>query len=117
MARVVAVVSDLIFRSKVDATARAAGVEAVTCTRAADAMKALASDAVDLLLVDMTLPGNEAAAAIAAGTTAQPRPRIVAFCSHVEESQAAAARQAGADRVLARSAFSAQLADLLRGNP
>jgi DNA-binding NarL/FixJ family response regulator len=116
MARIVAVVSDLIFRSKVEATARAVGVEAVTCTRAADAMKALAEQPASLLLVDMTLSGNEAAATIAAGATAEPRPRIVAFCSHVEESQAEAAREAGADRVLARSAFASRLPELLRGD-
>lgn len=40
---------------------------------------------------------------------------VIAFVSHVREDAIAAAREAGADRVLARSAFVRQLPELLGG--
>jgi DNA-binding NarL/FixJ family response regulator len=111
----VAVLNDLIFRSKVEVAARAAGVDVEFAARAGDIAAALGRAAADVVVVDMDLPGEQATQAIAAAAGAQPRPHIVAFVAHVDRSRAEAARAAGADEVLARSAFHARLPELLTG--
>ena len=63
----------------------------------------------DLVLVDLTLPGAiEAVEQFAARGV-----RVIAFGPHVDRSGLLRAQQAGADEVLARSAFFAKLGDLL----
>ncbi len=65
-----------------------------------------------MLLVD--LEAEAAVDAIERCRTMVPTPRIVAFGPHVRGDLLAAAREAGADEVLARSAFVARLLELLR---
>ena len=103
---VVAVVKDLMFGSKISATARAAG-QAIVMLR--DPAAALAQ-AGRLLLVDLSLPG---AIEAAAGWKLAHQQPVVGFVSHVDTETIAKARQAGLDQVLARSAFSAQLESLI----
>ena len=65
-----------------------------------------------LLLVDLETQG--AVEAIERCRTMLPTPRIVAFGPHVREDLLAEARDAGADDVLARSAFVTRLPQLLQ---
>lgn len=101
MTRIAAFVPDLMDRSKV---AAAAGAEGVTFVRsAADLVTAGA----ELVVVDLARPGALDALRRLGGT------RSVGFASHVDRELIEAAREAGCDRVLARSQFFGSLPDLL----
>ncbi len=122
MAQVVALVADLIFGSKITGTARALNIPLKTVRSMTmlqqvvqDAAKAPGPDgAVALVIIDLNAAGAEAPAGLAALEKVDPRPRTVAFCSHVDTELMEAARAAGADNVLPRSAFTAQLPRILR---
>ena len=103
--RVVALVPDLMDRSRV--TAVAPDAEVVTSV---DALAAAAPGA-DLVVVDLGRPGvlDALPALTAAG------PRVVGFAAHVDRATIDAARAAGCDDVLPRSAFFRSLAELLTG--
>jgi CheY-like chemotaxis protein len=111
---IIAAVNDLMFGSRIRAAAQQAGVSAVF-VRSAGELAARAAQA-DLILLDLETRWLDAPASIAvlkadAATASVP---IVAFGSHVDGDALLAARAAGADRVLARSAFVKALPDLLR---
>ena len=113
MADVVAVVSDLMFSSKIGGTARAVGVDAVVVSTAERLGVALDDDDVRLVMVDMSLADGEAPAAVRRAARHSSRPTIVAFYSHVQSPLKEAAERAGADLVLPRSRFNEQLPELL----
>ncbi len=66
-----------------------------------------------LLIVDLNITAVDPMAAIRLAKGHAAGPRVVGFLSHVQVDLAAAARAAGADQVMARSAFTAQLPELL----
>jgi CheY-like chemotaxis protein len=112
---VVAVVNDLMFGSRIRSAAQQAGVTALFVGAASDLMARAAG--ADLVLLDLETrwldaPGTIAALKAAETTASVP---VVAFGSHVDGDALTAAREAGADRVLARSAFVKLLPALLRG--
>ncbi|MEJ7844963.1 MAG: hypothetical protein WKF93_04915, partial [Acidimicrobiales bacterium] len=98
--RVSAFVPDLMDRSKL---ARIGGDVAVDVVGSAAALDGGA----DVVVVDLGRPAalDAVRALREAGSTA----RIVGFGSHVEREVLAAAKAAGCDRVLARSAFFADV--------
>ena len=109
MSRVVALVPDLMDRSKLTA-ALGGDVELVATPRHLG--QRLAGDGPDpaIVVVDLGRRGAiDAVAAIRAATGA----RIVGFGPHVERDVLSAARQAGCDEVLARSVFFSTLDRLL----
>ena len=112
---IVALVDDLLFGSRIRAAAEAAG-RRVTFVRQDDRVEdALRADAASLVIVDLARAG--AADAIrAVRSLSGARIPIVAFASHVRADLIADARAAGADRVLARSAFVAALPTLVTGS-
>jgi DNA-binding NarL/FixJ family response regulator len=65
-----------------------------------------------LLIVDLDAE-RDPVEAIRTAAAVAPRPRIVAFVSHVRADLVAAARAAGADEVMARSAFVQRLEPML----
>lgn len=103
---VLALCRDLIFASKIAATARAVGVP---CQIVRDPAQ-LADQSGNLLLADLNEPGTiEAAAA-----WGQRHSRLViGFVSHVDAERIAQARDAGITRVMARSGFVEALPELL----
>jgi len=114
-APVLALAADLIFASRIRATATAAGAT-VQIVRSAEELVARAREtAPRLVLVDLEARAGDAPGAIrelrAASETATVP--IVAFASHVNREAIEAARAAGASRVLARSAFVRELPALL----
>lgn len=108
---VLALVDDLFFRAKIEATARAAGVTVTFARTAGEAAAPLSGRAV--VLVDLALATDDPAAAIRALKARTPPPTVIAFGSHRDAQALTAARAAGADRVLARSAFVERLPELL----
>ena len=122
---VVAVVDDLLFSSKIRAVAAAAG-ESVAFVRNPDSVAAAVREhRPRLIIIDLdrdTLRPTETIAAIRSLTapsdtqqepSAAGIPRIVGFGAHVNVERLRAARDAGADDALARSAFVAMLPALL----
>lgn len=110
---VLALVRDLIFSSKISASAKAVGVE---CRIIRDPIK-LESQAGTLLLVDLNEPGAIDAAARWQAQSSRP---VVGFVSHVDAERIEQARQAGLTRIMARSGFVEALPSLLtiaRGDP
>ncbi|HXH06340.1 MAG TPA: hypothetical protein VNI83_07085 [Vicinamibacterales bacterium] len=112
---VVAAVTDLLFASKIRAAAQALGIE-VRFARTAEEILALARDgSARLVMIDLNSRDLDPLSAIARLKEASAGAcRIVGFVSHVHGELIAAARRAGADDVLARSAFAAQLPSLLQ---
>lgn len=113
-----AFVADLIFASKVRGAAQALGVEAEVVQSAEAAMQRARAARPRVVLIDLE-------ARRGAGVDLLRRLRedpdtagltVVAFASHQNTGAIAAAREAGADRVLARSAFVRELPGLLRGD-
>jgi len=111
--------SDLIFATKIRSTAEALGVTSRPA-RDADALQkrleqvpdGKANDPVTGVFVDMELD-DDALALIRQVKTHDAAIPVIAFGSHVAIDQLQAARQAGADEVMARSQFTANLAYLL----
>ena len=113
---ILASVDDLFFRSKVRTTAKHLGIE-IAFAASADEMLAQARELKpSLVIFDLNSQKIDAIATIAAlkadaATSGVP---TLAFASHVHTELIAAARQAGADNVLPRSAFAGRLADILQ---
>jgi len=112
---ILAVLDDLMFTSKIKTTASGLGV-AVTFARSADAALAEMRKATpDLVILDLNNARTNPLAIVAAmkqdpALAAVP---TVGYASHVMTEVIDAARQAGVGEVLARSAFTQRLADIL----
>ena len=106
--QIFALVRDLIFASRITATARSTGV-GVKILREP---RQLSSERGELLMLDLNQEG-----AIDAAVQWKQRTsgKTVGFSSHVDTATIERARAAGIDRILARSAFVEQLPQLLGG--
>jgi CheY-like chemotaxis protein len=122
---ILVVCTDLLFSTKITGTAKALGrpfAVARSLLRLEELLAASpapepAAGRGPLVIVDLNSGGIDPLAAVRTARAAPCAPRIVAFLSHVQADLAAAARTAGADRVMARSAFSAELPALIEGEP
>jgi CheY-like chemotaxis protein len=110
-----AVVDDLFFLAKIQHTAKLLGVAVETVTPGKLADRA-AQAPVRGVLLDLNHRSGSALDALRAikADAKVGRTPVVGFLSHVQADLAAAAREAGCDLVLARSAFSQKLPELLR---
>jgi len=114
---ILAMVDDLMFTSKIKATARQLGVD-VTFARSSDAaLAAMRTHAPALVILDLNNPRTDPLGTVAAmkGDAALTSIPTVGFVSHVQTDLIEAARAAGIDDVLARSTFTARLAEILSG--
>jgi CheY-like chemotaxis protein len=111
---VVAAVADMLFAARIRAAAGNAG-RPVLFPRSVEELMNAAAHA-SLLLVDLDARWLDAAEVIGRlkNDTLTAAVPIIAFVSHVRADAIEAARTAGADRVLARSAFVRDLPELLR---
>jgi CheY-like chemotaxis protein len=102
---------DLLDASRVIGEGRAAGLEVIQCKNQ-NALLVAAGRKSALVILDLHNPGldvNAVSAALKAeGVT------LIGFGSHVDSARLKAARQAGCDEVLPRSAFFEGLGDRLR---
>jgi DNA-binding NarL/FixJ family response regulator len=113
MAQVVAVLTDLIFASRIMGAAKDAGIEVRIARDVAALQKVLDEGGVRRVIVDMSLPEQVATTAIRAAKASSPPPAVTAYYSHVQSNLRELARDAGADQVLPRSAFVEQLIAIL----
>jgi len=112
----IAVVTDLIFSTKITGTAKALQkpyAVARTLDKLTELLNAAPTDAPSLVIIDLNSQGFDTIEAIRIAKSHPTNPRVVAFLSHVEVELAQQAREAGADQVMARSGFVNQLPSLL----
>jgi len=114
-ATIVACVEDLFFLAKIRETAKAVGVTVVMndLRRGSAAIAEAQPQAIILDLNSRGLPAVDWIRALKADPATRSI-RIVGFVSHVQEELISAARAAGCDSIMARSAFTQRLPDLLR---
>ena len=103
---------DLLFTSRVTATARAHGLTVTTAKTAEAALRTSAASPPTCVLVDLQNPGLDLPGFLAGlHETCPVMPRVIGYGSHVAVDVLKAARQAGCDQVMPRSEFASQLED------
>ena len=101
---------DLIFYSRVAATARAAGLVVKQARTPAAVVELAKQDPPGGVIIDLHAEGLDLPKLLAELKAVCPvMPRTVAFGSHVEAETLRAARKAGCDRVMPRSQFVREL--------
>jgi len=112
---ILAAVDDFLFRSKIRATAKHVNAD-VQFAQTPDEILARARELKpSLIIIDLNSAKADPVATIAA-LKKDPElasVRAIGFASHVHVELINAARNAGADQVLARSAFAGNLAEIL----
>jgi PleD family two-component response regulator len=115
--RVLAAVEDLLFKSKISETASQLGIEAAFPRSPKKLLDALQESPPDLLVLDLNSARFEPLALLLSVRSEEATRDVptVGFLSHVQRDLAVAAREAGCDRVVARSAFTKDLPKILAG--
>jgi PleD family two-component response regulator len=113
---ILAAVDDLMFSSKISASARQLGIEVVFARSADEILRQARALRPRLAIFDLNSSRTEPLATIAAikADPALAGIRTIGFVSHVQTDLIDAARSSGIDEVLARSAFSARVAEILQ---
>ena len=116
--RVIAGVEDLLFRSKISETASTLGIEAAFPRSPKKLLEALRESPPDLLILDLNSARFEPLTLLGDVRSEEATRDVptVGFLSHVQKDLAVAAREAGCDRVVARSAFTKDLPQILAGH-
>jgi CheY-like chemotaxis protein len=114
---VLAVVDDLMFTSKIKTTARQLGVEVAFARSSDAALTGMRTTPPALVILDLNNSRTDPLGTVAAmkGDPALAAIPTVGFVSHVQTELIDAARAAGVDDVLPRSAFTARLPEILTG--
>ena len=112
MTTIVAVISDLMFQSRVVEQAKLLGYAASVAETADELRRALEGDAA-LVALDLHVNGIDWREAVSAAK--ERGVPLLAFGRHTEVSLLREARAAGCDRVVARSTLVEELPDLITG--
>ena len=112
---VLCVVDDLLFSVKISTPAKALAVDIYFERKADDVVPRIREKRPHLVIFDLNSAKLRPMEAIAAlkGDPALSDIRTLGFVSHVQTDTINAARAAGIDQVLARSAFAEQLGEIL----
>lgn len=113
--RVMAAVEDLLFRSKISETATQLGIEASFPRSPKKLEDALRASPPDLLILDLNSSRFEPLGLLQSVKSDEETKNVktIGFLSHVQKDLAVAAKEAGCDRVMARSAFTKDLPKVL----
>jgi hypothetical protein len=106
MIRVLALVPDLIDRSRIEAAARAAD-QPITFLDDAAELTSMGPEGADMVIVDLATPG------VLDVLPGLGTARTIGFGSHVDHELLESARAAGCDEVLPRSVMFRRLSQLL----
>jgi CheY-like chemotaxis protein len=114
---VLAVVDDLFFRSKIRTVAKGTGADVLFAQSDSAVLEQARSAGPSLIILDLNGQKVDPMATLAAlkqdpATASIP---TLGFVSHVQTGVIEAARAAGCDTVMPRSAFAANLAEILAG--
>jgi DNA-binding NarL/FixJ family response regulator len=112
---ILAAVDDLLFSSKIRTTAKLAGVELVFARTPDDILSQTRALKPELVIFDLNAAKTDPINTV---TNLRRDPelqdvRTMGFVAHVDNDLIVAARQAGVDEVMARSAFAANLVKIL----
>jgi CheY-like chemotaxis protein len=112
---VLALVDDLMFRSKIKSTAQQAGVTTVFAGSRDAALASMRQHMPALVILDLNNPRTDPLGTVSAmkNDPSLASIRTVGYVSHVDVATIDAARAAGVDEVLAKSAFVTKLPELL----
>ena len=112
---ILAILDDLMFTSKIRAAAQHAGVTVTFARSAQSALDQMRSLTPSLVIFDLNNPRTDPIGTITAMKADDTLATIptIGYVSHVDAETIAAARAAGADEVMARSAFVTELPDIL----
>jgi len=115
--RILAGVEDLLFRSKISETASTLGIEAAFPRNPRRLLEAMRESPPELLVLDLNSARFEPLTLLRRVRSDEATRDVptVGFLSHVQKDLAIAAREAGCDRVVARSAFTKDLPRILAG--
>ena len=113
--RVIAAVEDLLFRSKISETASTLGVEASFPRNPKKLVEVASASPPDLLILDLNAARFEPLVLLREIKSDQALKRVpvVGFLSHVQKDLAIAAQEIGCHRIMARSAFTKELPQIL----
>ena len=113
---VLAAVDDLLFTSKIASAAKQLGVELVFARTSEEILRQARALRPALAIFDLNSQRTQPLATITSlkADPALASIRVVGFVSHVQSDLIEAARAAGADEVLARSAFTMRLPEILK---
>jgi PleD family two-component response regulator len=113
---ILAVLDDLMFSSKIKTAATALGVPLTFARSSAAALAEMRKNAPTLVIFDLNNPRTDPLGTVAAmhADAALSAIPTVGYVSHVDTDVINAARQAGVTEVLARSAFTTQLPEILK---
>ena len=116
--RVLGAVEDLLFKSKISETSSQLGIEAAFPRSPKKLLDALRESPPDLLILDLNSARFEPLALLRGVKSDEATRDIptVGYLSHVQKDLAVAAREAGCDRIVARSAFTRDLPKILAGD-
>ena len=112
---VLAAVDDLLFSSKIRTTAKQAGVELTFARSPQEILDQARALKPSLVVFDLNSAKTAPIETIGVlkGERDLGSTRVIAFASHVHTDLIESARRAGADQVLPRSSFAANLAEIL----
>ena len=116
--RVIAAVEDLLFKSKILETAKELDVDAQFPRKPRKLLDAVEESPPDLLILDLNsshFEPLELLRTVKSDETLREVP-TVGFLSHVQKDLAVAAKEAGCDRIMARSAFTKDLPKIIAGD-
>ena len=109
---VIALPADLIFGARIRSVAEAAGLNVMLAKDVADLMAKIGEHKARLAILDLDRRGLNVHDAVT--SIKQSGVPLLCYVSHVREDLIAEAKEAGADRVIARGAFSRNMEQLLR---
>jgi len=112
---ILAAVDDMLFRSKIRTTAKLVGVEVVFARTPAEILSQARALKPSLVIFDLNSAAGQPIDTVATfkRDAELAALRTMGFVSHVQTELIQAARGAGIDDVMARSAFATGLADIL----
>jgi len=110
----IALVRDILFRSRIDAVAQALGKEVAYVSDLEQALKQCDEIKPTTLFVDLSESGSSTASVGARVRALASTVRLVGFASHVDLKALKTARDAGFDLILSRSEFTNRLEELLK---
>jgi DNA-binding NarL/FixJ family response regulator len=108
---ILAIVDDLLFRSKLEAAATQLGTPLTIASVSGQVPRPGAGWS--RVLIDLNGSRGDALAMIRALRAAHPGTPVIGYCSHVQRDLQRQALEAGCTQVLPRSAFVQQLPELL----
>jgi CheY-like chemotaxis protein len=112
---ILAILDDLMFTSKIKTTATQLGVPVAFARSSAAALADMRNSTPSLVILDLNNPRTDPLGTVAAmkADPALASIKTVGFASHVQADVIDAARRAGVGEVMARSAFTQRLPDIL----